>query len=90
MKYEESPISQIFGSKIRSDVAKKNSKKSAVIQPYFSIPLDIEYCDSILDSLHLFLSKESLDDYHGSVSFFFLIFFNFFLYFLNFLFYLFI
>ena len=62
MKFAESPISHIFGSKIRSEVAKKNSKLSVLIQPYFLIPLDIDACDSITDSLRLFLSKEHIDD----------------------------
>lgn len=41
-EFEESPITKIFGGKIRSSIKKYHSKTTTTIQPFFFIHLDIK------------------------------------------------
>jgi len=68
--FEESPITKIFGGKIRSTVKKRDAglKASANSQPFFCLHLDIESpsITSIQTALKFFMSPEELLDYQDA------------------------
>jgi ubiquitin C-terminal hydrolase len=63
--YSPSPISHIFGGKLRSSVRKQGDKASVTIQPFYCLPLDIEppQVKTLEDALTLFMSPEMLEGY---------------------------
>ncbi|KAI8368165.1 uncharacterized protein BYT42DRAFT_585532 [Radiomyces spectabilis] len=63
--FEESPISNIFGGKIRSVLRCPGAKDSANLEPFQSLPLDIqpENVASIQDAIHNMTVPEIMHDF---------------------------
>jgi ubiquitin C-terminal hydrolase len=60
---EDSPIAEIFCSKMRSCLKSRGSKPSITLEVFFCIPLDISYprIRALEDALQIFILPESLD-----------------------------
>jgi ubiquitin C-terminal hydrolase len=65
MEISESPISKIFGGKIRSILSCQGSKDSVTSEPFQSLPLDItpEHVRSVEDALENMTMPETMHDY---------------------------
>jgi len=63
--FAASPISLIFGGKLRSIVKRQGAKSSVTIQPFYCLHLDIDVpqVKNIEDALTLFMSPEQLEGY---------------------------
>ncbi|KAI8848701.1 hypothetical protein BC829DRAFT_393685 [Chytridium lagenaria] len=63
----ESPITQIFGGRVRSNIKRHGSKDSAMLEPFVSLQLDIapDNIHTIEDALHLNaeVTKQNLFDH---------------------------
>jgi ubiquitin carboxyl-terminal hydrolase 10 len=65
MEVLESPISKIFGGKIRSILRCTGSKDSVTLEPFQSLPLDItpDHVRSVEDALENMTVPEIMHDY---------------------------
>ncbi|XP_072516028.1 ubiquitin carboxyl-terminal hydrolase 10 isoform X2 [Salminus brasiliensis] len=59
------PITDIFGGHIRSVVYQQSSKESATLQPFFTLPLDIqsEKIRTVQEALETMVARESVQGY---------------------------
>lgn len=66
-QFSSSPLSKIFGGIMRSALHQHGSKESATLQPFFSLPLDIQCPDiwNVQHALDMLGNKESV---HGFMS----------------------
>lgn len=59
--FGRSPISDIFGGKLRSRVHREGDHPTDNIQPFFTLQLDIEKAASVKDALDLLVGKDQLE-----------------------------
>ncbi|XP_058836784.1 uncharacterized protein LOC131693183 isoform X2 [Topomyia yanbarensis] len=59
--FGRSPISDIFGGKLRSRVHREGDHATDNIQPFFTLQLDIEKAASVKDALDLLVGKDQLE-----------------------------
>lgn len=68
-KLRVSPISRLFGGKLRSTLTTGSKQKSSItIQPFYSIQLDIQspHIGSVEEALTASLAREDMDDVGSS------------------------
>ena len=63
--FTRSPISDIFGGQIRCVLHQQGAKESAVLEPFFTLQLDIqaEKVWTVKEALEALVSKENLQGY---------------------------
>lgn len=59
--FGRSPMSDIFGGKLRSRVHREGDHPTDNIQPFFTLQLDIEKAASVKDALDLLVGKDQLE-----------------------------
>lgn len=59
--FGRSPMSDIFGGKLRSRVQREGDHATDNIQPFFTLQLDIEKAASVKDALDLLVGKDQLE-----------------------------
>ncbi|XP_021699341.1 nuclear receptor coactivator 6 isoform X4 [Aedes aegypti] len=59
--FGRSPMSDIFGGKLRSRVHREGDHATDNIQPFFTLQLDIEKATSVKDALDLLVGKDQLE-----------------------------
>lgn len=59
--FGRSPISDIFGGKLRSHVHREGDHSTDNIQPFFTLQLDIEKAATVKDALDLLVGKDQLE-----------------------------
>ncbi|KXJ74711.1 hypothetical protein RP20_CCG013093 [Aedes albopictus] len=59
--FGRSPMSDIFGGKLRSRVHREGDHATDNIQPFFTLQLDIEKAASVKDALDLLVGKDQLE-----------------------------
>ncbi|XP_055686779.1 uncharacterized protein LOC129792079 isoform X2 [Lutzomyia longipalpis] len=59
--FGRTPISDIFGGQLRSRVQREGDHSTDVIQPFFTLQLDIEKAESVKEALEILVVKDQLE-----------------------------
>ncbi|GAB0092632.1 ubiquitin carboxyl-terminal hydrolase 10-A [Sergentomyia squamirostris] len=59
--FGKTPISDIFGGQLRSRVQREGDHSTDVIQPFFTLQLDIEKAESVKEALEILVVKDQLE-----------------------------